>query len=593
MTEEERVVLSDEPRGIKRYVPVLVWLPQYDRSWLKNDVLAGLSVWALMVPTSLGYATLSGVPVQNGLYAAAFGMIAFALFTTSRQLVQGPGSSTAPVLGAAVVSIAAAGSEDAVAVAAAVTLVAALIFVVMAVLKMGWVAEFLSAAVLTGFVFGVAINVVSGELFKVTGTDKSGSNSWQKLWNWFASLPDANGTTLVVGVVAVVGLFALKFMAPKVPAELVAVVLGVAATLLLDLGDRGVELIAEVPRGLAAPSIPDFNLIVDNWETVISAAVGLVLIGFSVSTAGVRQYASKHNYRVDVDQELLAQGMSNVASGIFQGIFNNGSLSKSPVNDGAGARSQVSSLAQAAFIILTLLVLAPIFSDLPEAILGAIIIEAVTLGMMDVGEMKRLLVVKPIEFAAALAALLGVMTFGILAGVFIGVGLSLVWLVYVSALPAIPELGRKRGTDAFRDLEQHDDCETYAGLVVLRFDGGLFFVNADALADRLRQIRVGATAGIDGVVLSMEGVNFIDTEGADTLKAIAQAGVDRGIDLHLARVKPQVLEVLERDGFFDVANRDHVHDNIAAAVALHAALHPRSFEGRSDPNVPEGITHEG
>ncbi len=560
--------------SIKRFVPILVWLPQYQRSWLTKDVIAGLSVWALMVPTSLGYASLAGVPVQNGLYAAAFGMIVFALFTTSKQLVQGPGSSTAPVLGAAVVSIGAAGSDDAVAIAAAITLVAAVVFIVMAVLKMGWIAEFLSAAVLTGFIFGVAINVVSGELFKLTGTEKSGSNTWQKLWDWGASLPDANRTTVVLGLAALVVLFGLKFLAPKVPAELVAVVLGIALTLIFGLGDRGVELIADVPRGLAAPSIPDLQIVMDNWETVIGAAVGLVLIGFSVTTAGVREYASKHNYRVDVDQELLAQGMSNVSAGVFQGFFNNGSLSKSPVNDGAGARSQVSSLAQGGFVILTLLVLAPIFSKLPEAVLGAIIIEAVTLGMMNVGEMKRLAQVKRYEFVAALAALLGVMTFGILQGVFIGVGISMIWLVAVSALPYIPELGRKPGTDAFYDLERHDDCETIPGLRILRFDGGLFFVNADALADRLRQIRVEDPTGLDGVILSMEGVNFIDTEGADVLMAIAQAGIDQGIDLHLARVKPQVIDVLERDGFFDLVDRSHVHDNIEAAVALHQSLHP-------------------
>ncbi len=568
------------PAGrIRRFVPILSWLPQYQRSWLRQDIIAGLSVWALMVPTSLGYATLSGVPVQHGLYAAAAGMIVFALFTTSRQLVQGPGSSTAPVLGAAVVSIAAAGSEDAVAIATAVVLVAGLVFVLMAILEMGWISEFLSAAVLTGFIFGVAVNVVSGELFKVTGTDKSGSNTWQKLWEWAASLPDANRTTVVVGVAALVLLFGLKSLAPKVPAELVAVVLGIAVTVVFDLGDRGVGLIADVPRGLPTPSIPDLELIVDNWETVIGAAVGMVLIGFSVTTAGVRQYAGKHNYRIDVNQELLAQGMSNVASSVFQGVFNNGSLSKSPVNDGAGARSQVSSLAQAGFIILTLLFLAPIFSKLPEAVLGAIIIEAVTLGMMDVREMKRLIVVKPYEFGAALAALLGVMTFGILQGVFIGVGISIVWLVAVSALPYIPELGRKPGTDAFYDLERHDDCETIPGLKILRFDGGLFFVNADALADRLRQIRVESTTGLDGVIISMEGVNFIDTEGADVLMAIARAGIDHRIDLHLARVKPQVAEVLERDGFFDLVSRDHVHDNIDAAVRVHESLHPAETAG--------------
>ena len=580
-TEGGQAVATAESRtgSIKRFLPILVWLPQYQRSWLTKDVIAGLSVWALMVPTSLGYASLSGVPVQNGLYAAAFGMIVFALFTTSKQLVQGPGSSTAPVLGAAVVSIGAAGSDDAVAIAAAIVLVAGLLFVIMAVLKMGWIAEFLSAAVLTGFIFGVAINVVSGELFKVTGTEKTGSNTWQKLWEWVTSLSDANRTTVVVGVVALIVLFGLKFLVPKVPAELVAVVLGILATVVFDLGDRGVELIADVPRGLPNPTFPDLQIIFDNWETVIGAAVGLVLIGFSVTTAGVRQYATKHNYRIDVDQELLAQGMSNVSSSVFQGIFNNGSLSKSPVNDGAGARSQVSSLAQGGFVILTLLFLAPIFSKLPEAVLGAIIIEAVTLGMMDVGEMKRLVTVKRYEFGAALAALLGVMTFGILQGVFIGVGISMIWLIAVSALPYIPELGRKPGTDAFYDLERHDDCETITGLKILRFDGGLFFVNADALADRLRQIRVDEPTGLDGVILSMEGVNFIDTEGADILTAIAQAGIDHGIDLHLARVKPQVIDVLERDGFFDLVDRSHVHDNIEAAVAMHQTLHPSAPPG--------------
>ena len=574
MTKDAATRSDETPGLIKRSLPILVWLPQYQRSWLKSDVVAGLSVWALMVPTSLGYATLSGVPVQNGLYAAAAGLIVFAIFTTSRQVTQGPSSSTAPVLGAAVVSLATAGSEDAVAVAAAVVLTAGLLFVVMAVLKMGWISQFLSAAVLTGFTFGVAINVASGELFKITGTDSAGSNTWQKVGNWVSSLPEANGTTLVVGMAALVLLFGLKLLVPKVPAALVAVILGILATRVLDLGDRDVELIAEVPRGLPSPVIPDFGLILDNLATIVSAAVGLLLIGFSVTTAAVRQYATKHNYRVDINQELLAQGMSNVSSSMFQGIFNNGSLSKSPVNDDAGAKSQVSNLAQSVFIILTLLFLAPLFSDLPEAVLGAIIIEAVVMGMMDVGEMRRLLSVKPFEFAAALAALLGVMTFGILPGVFIGVGLSMIWLVAVSALPYIPDLGRKPGTDAFFDVDRHEDCETYPGLTILRFDGGLFFVNADALSDRVRQIRIESTASMQGVVLSMEGVNFIDTEGADVLKAIARAGTDRSIDLYLARVKPQVVEVLERDGFFDLVSRDHVSDDIAAAVRLHAQRHP-------------------
>jgi len=565
---------SDSPTGFARIMPIFHWLPNYNKSWLKADLIAGLSVWALMVPTSLGYATISGVPVQYGLYAAAAGLIGFALFTTSKQVTQGPSSSTAAVLGAAVLAVASSGSDEAIQLAASIVIVAGALFVVMYVLKMGWISDFLAASVLTGFTFGVAINVAAGELFKITGTEKGGSSTWQKLWTWVTELSDANGTTVVVGVAALILVFGIGLYAPKVPGALLAVILGIAATLVFDLGDRGVELIAEVPSGLPAVVFPDIGYIVDNFAAIIAGAVGLLLIGFSVTTAAVRDYASKHNYRIDINQELLAQGVSNVSSGFFQGIFVNGSLSKSPVNDQAGAKSQVSNLFQAVLIILTLLFLAPMFSDLPEAVLGAVIIQAVTMGMMDVGEMKRLFHVKRFEFWVAMAALLGVMTFGILQGVFIGVGLSLIWLIAVAALPYIPELGRKQGTEAFFDLETHPDSETYPGLAIVRFDGGLFFVNSGALGDQLRNIRIREGSELSGVILSMEGVNFIDTEGADTIKEIAKAGQQHDIDLHLARVKAQVIDVLERDGVLDVMPREHIHADIASAVKMHMTKNP-------------------
>ncbi len=574
MAAETTKKQAEKNGGISHFLPIVKWLPNYDRTWLKGDIIAGLSVWALMVPTSLGYATISGVPVQYGLYAAAVGLIAFALFTTSKQVTQGPSSSTSAVLGAAVLAVASAGSDEAVAMAAAIVLVTGILFIIMYLLKMGWISEFLSASVLTGFTFGVAINVAAGELFKITGTEKAGDNTWEKLWTWITSLPETSITTLVVGVLALLLVFGIKFFAPKVPGALVAVVLGIAATVLFNLGDLGVALIGEVPRGLPSFTLPDLGIILDNLAMIVGAAVGLLLIGFSVTTAAVRDYANKHNYRIDINQELLAQGMSNVASGLFQGVFDNGSLSKSPVNDEAGARSQISNLAQAFLIILTLIFLAPLFSALPDAVLGAIIIEAVVMGMMDVKEMKRIYNVKRFEFLAAVAALLGVMTFGILQGVFIGVALSLIWLVAVSALPYIPELGRKPGSQTFFDLKEHPDSQTYPGLSILRFDGGLFFVNADALGDRLREVRVQSQPELNGVILSMEGVNFIDTEGADRLKKITQAGVNLGVDLHLARVKPQVLEVLQRDRVIDLIGAEHIHDDIAAAVELHLSRHP-------------------
>jgi high affinity sulfate transporter 1 len=565
---------SEAPSGLARIMPIFHWLPNYNKDWLKGDLIAGLSVWALMVPTSLGYATISGVPVQYGLYAAAAGLIGFALFTTSKQVTQGPSSSTAAVLGAAVLAVASSGSDEAIQMAASIVLVAGVLFVIMYLLRMGWIADFLAASVLTGFTFGVAINVAAGELFKITGTESGGSNTWGKLWTWVTELSDADGTTVVVGVAALILVFGVAIYAPRLPGALIAVILGIAATLIFDLGDRGVELIAEVPSGLPSVVFPDIGYIVDNFATIIAAAIGLLLIGFSVTTAAVREYATKHNYRIDIDQELLAQGVSNVSSGFVQGVYVNGSLSKSPVNDQAGAKSQLSNLFQAFLVILTLLFLAPLFSELPEAVLGAIIIEAVVMGMMDLPEMKRLYVVKRFEFWVAMAALLGVMTFGILQGVFIGVGLSLLWLVGVSSLPYVPDLGQKKGTHAFYDLKTHPDGKTYPGLAIVRFDGGLFFVNSGALADHLREIRIREEPGLKGVILSMEGVDFIDTEGADTIKTMAEAAKQRNIDVHLARVKPQVVEVLERDGILEVMPKEHFHSDIAAAVKMHLSKFP-------------------
>jgi len=209
------------------------------------------------------------------------------------------------------------------------------------------------------------------------------------------------------------------------------------------------------------------------------------------------------------------------------------------------------------------------------------------MGMMDIPEMKRIYKVKPYEFLAAMAALLGVMTFGILQGVVIGVALSIVWLVAVSALPYIPELGRKPGTHAFFDLQQHPDGQTFPGLSIVRFDDGLFFVNADALGDRLRNVRIHADPPLNGVILSLEGVNFIDTEGADSIKKIAQAGKDLNIDLHLARVKPQVTEVLDRDGVIDFIGVEHIHDDIAAAVELHLSRYPGDAPDAQDGSDPK------
>jgi anti-anti-sigma factor len=432
---------------------------------------------------------------------------------------------------------------------------------------MGWISQFLSKAVITGFLFGAAIEVVIGELPKITGTSAEGSNAWQKLFSWLESLPDTDLATLVVGFASLVLIFGLRFAAPKVPGALVLVVAGLVASVAFGLGDRGLALVGDVPRGLPGFTLPNLQYIIDNFAVIGAAALGLLLIGFSQSAGDARAFASKHKYRVDINQESVAQGMSNVGSGLVQGIPISTSLSASSLNDTSGAKTPVASLTTGALIILTLLVLAPLFSDLPKAVLAALIIEAVVMGMMDVPEMRRLRRVTRVDFWIAVAAILGVMGAGVLTGVMIGVVLSIGWLIYVSAAPHMPELGRESGTQVFRSVDEYPDSETYPGLLVLRFDAGLFFASADALQDRLRELALQADPELHTIVLDFEGVNFIDSQGSAKVAELVEQATNYDIELRLTRIKPDVKNLLQRDGVIDRLGESRIYGNVYEAAA--------------------------
>jgi SulP family sulfate permease len=547
----------------------------YQRRWLRDDLVAGVAVTALVVPKALGYAEIAEVPVQHGLYAAAAGAILYALFGTSRQISTGPSSALAAVAGSAVLLTGVTGT-DAVTLVAAITLVTGVLFLVLAVLRMGWISHFLSKAVITGFLFGAAIDVTVGELPKLTGTEAEGVNTWQELWSWLGTLQDTEGTTLLVGIVSLAVILGIRFSDTRVPGALALVIGGLLASAALDLGARGVALVGDVPRGFAAPTLPAPAFVVDNIATIGPAAVGLLLIGFSQTAGDARDFASRHRYRIDVNQESVAQGVANVGSGVLQGIPVSTSLSASSLNDQSGARTPVASLTTGVLIILTLLVLAPLFSALPKPVLSAVIIDAVVFGMMNVPEMRRLHGTARVDFWIAIGAIAGVLGTGVLAGVLIGVVLSVGWLVHVSANPAMPLLGRKTGTQVFRSLEEHPDDETYPGLLVLRFDAGLHFASAEALGDRLRGLAADAEPRIDIAVLDFEGVNFIDSQGSSTLAEIIDLGDAYGAEIRLARVKRDVRALLQRDGVIDKLGHDKIYGNVFEAAADH-------ITGRAQP----------
>ena len=554
--------------GLTRFLPILSWAPRYQRTWLRPDLIAGITVAALVVPKSLGYAGIAGVPIEYGLYAAAAGAILYAIFGLTGQIATGPSSALAAVAAGALVSAGiAAGSDDAVALVAAVTIASGLMFLVLRLFRMGWISQFLSKPVITGFLFGAAIEVVIGELPKITGTAAEGTNSWQKLLSWVEGLSATDLTTVVVGVASLVLIFGLKVAAPRLPGALVLLVLGLAASIVLGLGERGVTLIGEVPRGLPSVAFPELDFVGQNITVILTAAVGLLLIGFSQTASDARSFASKHGARVDIDQESVAQGAANIGSGLLQGIPVSTSLSASSLADSSGAKTQLSSLTTGAVVVLTMILLAPLFSDLPTAVLAAIIIQAVVSGMMDVPQMRRLYRVLRTDFWIAMIALVSVLTAGVLAGVVIGVFLSLGYLIYISASPAMPELGRRPGSRAFRSVDDEPEVTTYPGLLVMRIDSSLYFANSEAPEDRLRELVQAADPSITTIVLDFEGINFIDSQASEAIGKVIDLAGYNDIDIRLARVKGgEVMRVLEADGVLGRLGTPGVYPEVYAAV---------------------------
>ena len=555
---------------VRRFFPILDWLPAYDRRWLRGDVAAGIAVTALVVPKNLGYAGIAGVPLQNGLYAAAAGALIYAVFCTSRQISTGPSSSLAAVAGGAVL-VTGLGGDDAAQLVAAITLLTGILFLILAALKLGWIAQFLSKAVVTGFLAGAAVDVVIGELPKLTGTSSEGDSAWRELGSWARTLGDIHWATLLVGVIALAVILALRFTIPAVPGALVLVVGGLLASAIFDLSAHGVAVVGDVPRGLPAPMLPDYDIVRHNLSVIVIAAVALLLIGFSQTAGDARAFATRHRYRIDVDQESVAQGMANVGAGVFQGMPVSTSLSASSLNESSGARTPVASLVTGGLVLGTLIVLAPLFSELPKAVLAAVIIDAVVFGMIDVPELRRLYRVTRFDFWIAVAAIVGVLSAGVLAGVVIGIVLSLGWLIYVATQPSMPLLGREPGTQVFRDIQENPADETYDGVVVLRLDGGLFFATAEALENRVRELVSGE---VRTVVLDLEGVNFVDSQGSAKLAEIHDFLAVDDVGLRIARAKPHVLAVLQADGVTDLLGADHIHGNVHRAVAAEVVVEP-------------------
>ena len=521
----------------------------YERSWLRGDLIAGLTVCAILVPQALAYASIARVSPVVGLYAAPGALLLYAALGSSRVLVVGPMAASAALSAATVADLVGPGDERFAAFTAALALAAGLAALVAGLLRLGFLADFISGPVLKGLIIGLALTIIIGQLPKLFGIPAGHGDFFEQAWHLVTHLGDTQGTALLVGTLSLAVIVGLRRRAPGVPGPLVAVTGAIAAVKAFGLDVRTVGSIAS---GLPTLGLPDVGL--GDSARLAGGAVGVMLIAFTEGLGAAKTFAADSDPRIDANRELIALGGANLAAGLSSGMVVSGSLSKTAVNASAGARTQVSGLLAAALTVVVLLFLTAPFADLPEATLAAVVIAAVV-DLVDVRALielydtytKRLgrqfgWVARP-DFLAALAALLGVTIFGTLPGLFIGIGASLLLLVYRASRPYVAVLGHTPGPDgAYHDVERHEDARSPDGVVILRVESGLYFANAENVRSRI--LEVGVAPRVRAVILDAETIPFVDVSAARMLVSAHAQLQTRGVRLVVARAVGQVRDVI-------------------------------------------------
>ncbi|MDR7384991.1 SulP family inorganic anion transporter [Promicromonospora iranensis] len=529
----------------------------YQRTSVRPDIIAGLAVWAVLVPESLAYATIAGVPPVVGLYAAVPALALYAIAGTSRQLVVSPMSATA-ALSAGIVASVAGADGDPVALTTALALATGIVAIIAGLLRLGFLAAFISEPVLKGFIIGLALTIMIGQVPDLIGVEGGRGSFFEKSWALLGQLGDIDPLTLVVGLASLVALVVVRRTMPFLPGSLVVVLLAIGAALLFGLGDRGLAVVGHIDAGLPRVGLPDVTG--PQFTELLGGAVGLMLVGFAEGLGAAKTYAATRGYDVDPNRELVGLGISNLGSGVLSGMVVNGSLSKTAVNASAGARSQVSALTAAALTILTLLFLTGVFEQLPLATLAAVVVVAVV-ELVDVRSLRRLWRVRTgrlvhvyqvtarADFMAAGAALLGVLIFDTLPGLVIGIAVSLILLLARSSRPRITVLapvGDEPGRP-WVDAERNPGYPTVPGVLAVRVEGPLIFANAEYVRARLREL-AAQEPGLRLVVLDGRATPSVDVTAAAMLVQLRGDLRRDGGDLALAEGIGQVRDVLARVG---------------------------------------------
>jgi high affinity sulfate transporter 1 len=532
----------------------------YRRRWLADDLLAGLVLSALLVPQGMAYAELAGLPAVTGLYATLVPLLVYAVLGPSRILVLGPDSALAPIVAAAIVPLASTDPGERVALAGLLALLVGGFLLLGGIAGLGFLADLLSKPVRVGYLAGIAATVVIQQVPPLLGFEAGGETFRDDVEALVRGLPDVDGSTAAVGLGCLAAILALRRAAPRLPGMLVAVA---AATAVSVVAGIDVPTVASVPEGLPALAVPRPD--VAEWGELVLAAVAIALIAFADTSVLSRSYASKLGERVDQSQELRALGAANVLTGLFQGFPISSSSSRTPVAETSGARTQLTGVVAAATLGGVLVLGTSLLEDIPRACLAAVVVAAVV-GLVDLSTFRRLLRVNRSDFAVAVASLAGVAVFGVLPGVGIAVGLSVLAVLERAWHPYEAVLGRVTGTKGYHDLSRHPDGRQVPGLVLYRFDAPLFFANVDVFRAGLLDAVRAAPDPVRWVVVAAEPVTDVDTTAADVLVELDDELEHAGIELAFAELKGPVKDKLGRYGLVDRIGRTRFFPTVGSAV---------------------------
>ena len=554
----------NRPHDLGRLVPGLALLRRRRGGALRRDVVAGVVLAALLVPQGMAYAALAGVPAVTGLYATLVPLVVYFLLGPSRILVLGPDSAVSPLVAAAIIPLAASGDSSArIALAGMLAILVGALMFAGGLGRFGFVTELLSMPVRLGYLMGIAVTVIVGQLPKLFGFSIETENFLRGIRDFIRGLDETNGKALAIGVASLVVILGLRRVAPKVPGVFIAVVGATAAVAALGLSDD-LPVVGSVPAGLPGFGVPDVSF--DDLKTLIPAAVGIAFVAFTDTSILSRSYASRLRQEVDQNQELAVLGVANIAAGFFQGFPTSSSSSRTAVAEDVGAGSQIAGLVGAAVLALLLLFGTGLVKDLPMSTLAAIVIVAV-LGLIDIAGARRLRTWRRSEFVLAMVAFAGVAALGVLWGVGIAIALSLLNFIRRAWRPHDAVLGRVDNLKGYHDTERYPDAHLVPGLVLYRFDAPLFFANADAFRGRVREL--ASSGEVRWIVVAAEPVTDVDATAGETLLALNDELDGMGVELAFAELKDPVRDRLRRYGIEEAIGAQRFFPTIGVAVATY------------------------